>query len=76
MTSPPRSLWVNAAWEALNLTSCMKMRISQLIDITAQQIVGTTNALEWGKQYPTVFSNASDLQRLKTRVMASRPNNV
>ena len=88
---PDKTILANAPWlllhillvkthlprgEALNLTDDEKTQVSRWIDTIAQNIVDEAKAIDWGKQYPAVFSNAADLQRLKARVMANLPNNV
>ena len=62
--------------EEFNLTEDEKTKVSHWTDTIAQKIVEQAKAIDWGKQYPAVFSNASDIQRLKARVMVNLPRRL
>jgi len=62
--------------KALNLTDDEIQRLSGTIDTTVQHVIDAAKAAQWGKQYPSIFGNQTNLQTLKTKVMVALPNDL
>ena len=60
----------------LALTTAEQTRLSQVVDVIAQQLVTSTQTITWGKQFRSVFASNTDCQTLKNAMMRALPPNL
>lgn len=60
----------------LNLSDQDRQGLSRAIETVAEKLMEKCQAVPWGKQYRSVFESATELQSVKSAVMADLPREI